>query len=252
MAVLFWNASCTIEGKVKLGRWNAHSQEPKELSMFRSGENRMNRSLPIAKFLAFAFVIVCLIALPSLMSAQSVVTGDITGTVTDPTGAVVSGATVTLKGENTGVSDTATTNASGLFRFALVKPGEYKLTISEKGFRTTDQTVTAALGQVTTANVKLEIGSGSEIVEVTGAAPIVQAENGNISTNINQHLVEALPNGGNTITAVAYTAPAIPVNTSSRNAYRKFLPFRLPATSNPSTLTPHHQPNPYLTHYLYL
>src|SRR5215469_3237624 len=71
-------------------------------------------------------VIVLLIA-PSLV-AQSLVSGDLTGTVTDPSGAVVSGATVTLKSDSTGATRTATTNNSGAYRFSLLPPGNYTVT----------------------------------------------------------------------------------------------------------------------------
>src|ERR1700690_3649881 len=71
-------------------------RKTQKMITFCSGENRMNRVLPIAKFLAFALAAVCLIALPTLMFAQTVNSGDVTGTVTDPQGAVVSGATVTI------------------------------------------------------------------------------------------------------------------------------------------------------------
>src|SRR5947209_7609943 len=117
------------------------------------------------------------------MLGQTIVTGDVTGTVTDPSGAVVSGATVTLKNADSGTTQTTTTNQTGAFRFALLKPGEYKLAISQKGFKSTSQTVQVAIGQVTTANSKLELGSQSEVLEVTGAAPLIQTENANISTS---------------------------------------------------------------------
>src|SRR5260370_38147025 len=105
---------------------------------FRLGENRMNRALPIAKFLkflAFAFAVACLIALPSIMFAQTSVTGEITGTVADSTGAVVSGATVTAKSASADVTQTATTNDSGGYRFVFVKDDNYKVTVNHAGFR---------------------------------------------------------------------------------------------------------------------
>src|ERR1044071_4835545 len=79
------------------------------------------------------------------MVGQTIVTGDIAGTVTDPSGAAVSGATVTLKSVGEGTTQTTTTNSTGAYRFALLKPGEYKLTVGQKGFKSTAQTVQVAI-----------------------------------------------------------------------------------------------------------
>ena len=68
------------------------------------------------------------------MMAQSLVTGDITGTVTDPSGAVVSGATVSLKSDANGSMRTATTGSNGTYRFSLLSPGSYTVSVSASGF----------------------------------------------------------------------------------------------------------------------
>ena len=70
-----------------------------------------------------ALLVVAAVMAPSLM-AQSLVSGDLTGTVTDPSGAVVSGATVTLKSDATGATRTTTTNANGAYRFSLLAAGQ--------------------------------------------------------------------------------------------------------------------------------
>src|SRR5580692_4746817 len=92
------------------------------------------------------------------MVGQSSLTGDIAGTVTDPSGAVVSGATVTAKSASTDVSQSTTTSASGAFRLPLLKPDTYRLTVTQSGFRTASQTITVAISAVAIANVKLEVG----------------------------------------------------------------------------------------------
>src|SRR5215831_10977368 len=111
---------------------------------------------------------------------QSTLTGEIDGTVTDPSGAVVSGATVTLKNTEMGITETVTTNAGGGFRLPLLKPATYQLAVTQAGFRTVSQNVSVGVGQVVTSNLKLEVGRTSEIVEVTGAAPMLQTENANL------------------------------------------------------------------------
>src|SRR5512133_2927555 len=177
---------------------------------------------------------------------QTIVTGDVNGTVTDPSGAVVSGATVTLKSVTEGTTVTTTTNSTGGYRFALLKPSDYKLTISQKGFKSVAQTVTVALGQVTTANVKFELGSQSEILEVTGAAPLIQTENANISTSMSAKQVDLVPNSGNDLTAIAYTAPGVQLSSASGGGYGNFTAFGLPATANLFTVNGNDEMDPYL------
>ncbi len=109
-----------------------------------------------------------LLLLPNLASAQSIVTGAINGTISDPSGAVIVGASVTLTSKTTGAALTTETSSSGGYSFGLVKPGSYSLTVIQTGFKQSSQTVDVALGETAVANVKLELGSGSVTVEVTG------------------------------------------------------------------------------------
>ncbi len=103
--------------------------------------------------------------------AQSVVSGEIDGLVTDPTGAAVPNASVNLSSSETGFNEATTTGSNGMFRFALLKPGSYTLSVSVAGFRTVKLTVIASLGQVTTTPVKLEVGTQSQTIEVTAESP---------------------------------------------------------------------------------
>jgi len=83
------------------------------------------KAITFAATLAFLIV-----TLSAMVSAQSLTQGNVLGTVTDPSGAVVSGATVTLKNESTGAMQTRTTNNSGFYEFALIPPGSYTLSIT--------------------------------------------------------------------------------------------------------------------------
>jgi hypothetical protein len=132
------------------------------------------------RFLVAVFA--ALLLLPSISMAQSVVTGAITGTVTDPSGAVVVGATATLTSTATGAALTAETTATGAYSFGLVKPGNYSLIVVRSGFKQTSESVSVALGETLVFNVRLELGSGSITVEVTGQGAMLQTENANIST----------------------------------------------------------------------
>lgn len=106
-------------------------------------------------------LVIAAVMAPSLM-AQSLVWGDLTGTVTDPSGAVVSGATVTLKSDTTGATHTTTTNSSGAYRFSLLQPGSYTVAANATGFSKSQSTTSVAAGQATIADVKLSVGSSSQ------------------------------------------------------------------------------------------
>ena len=93
------------------------------------------RSISIfAILLGFA----CWLSLPPLSLAQSAGTGALTGTVTDPSGAVTPGATVTITSADTNLSRTTTTGADGSYKFSLLPPGVYRVRFSATGFRTAE------------------------------------------------------------------------------------------------------------------
>jgi len=179
-----------------------------------------------------------------LTFAQTVVSGDLTGTVVDPSGAVVSGATVIATSQSEGVSQTTTTNSTGLYRFVFMKPGTYKLTIAAKGFKGVEQKVAVAVGQVATVNAKLELGPGSETVEVSAAAPLLQVENGDTQTSYSEAQLSALPAPGGDITSFAYTAPGVMVSNGA--GYGNFSSFGLPSTSNLFTTNGNDNMDPFL------
>src|SRR5579872_1504297 len=123
------------------------------------------------KFLCALGLFSIFILLTPLGMAQSLTSGDISGTVSDPSGAVVKDAVVNLKSLDTGTTQTAATGATGLYRFSLLKPGRYSVKVTQQGFQGAERQVTVAIGQVTTANFILTLGKTTEIVEVTGALP---------------------------------------------------------------------------------
>jgi len=197
-----------------------------------------------ASWLVAALTVACLFTVQAI--AQNSTTGAISGTITDPSNAVVANATVTLLNTETGVTTTGSTSASGAYNFPLLLPGNYKVTVKQQGFRTTEQTAPVAVGQTSTVNIHLVVGQSSEVLEVTGAAPLIQTEDANISTSFSAKQVDLLPNGGNDLTAVANTAPGVQINTSSGGGYGNFTAFGLPATSNLFTVNGNDENDPYL------
>jgi hypothetical protein len=199
------------------------------------------------KVLAFAALLAALfVCANQRLVAQSIVTGAVSGTVTDPSDAAVAGATVTLKSAGTSELSTVSTSASGVYTFSLLKPGSYTLTVQQQGFKQTVQSVDIKVGQIVTVDVKLELGETSATIEVTGAAPVLQTEDANIATTFDTQQVQNVPNPGNDITYVAQTAPGVTMNNSTLGGYGNFSAFGLPATANLFTINGNDYNDPFL------
>lgn len=198
-----------------------------------------------AKFiLVLGLAVLCALVLPGSLRAQSIISGDIAGTVTDPSGAAVPGATITITSKATGAMQTVTSNGAGSYRIPLLKPGDYFLVVKATGFEQASETVTVALGSVAQTDVKLSVGSASQTIEVTAVAPILHTESADLSTTFSLEQVQSLPNPGQDLTFVAQTAPGTVMNTQS--GYGNFSAFGLPATSNTFTVNGGYENDPFL------
>jgi hypothetical protein len=131
--------------------------------------------------------------LPAL--AQIGQTATLTGTVTDTTGAVVPGATVTVTGESLiGGSRTATTDANGTYRFPALPPGRYKLTVEMPSFKKWEQETRLELGQTITVDPRIEVGTvAGETVTVTGESPQVDVRSSAAQKNLTTDVMENIP-----------------------------------------------------------
>ena len=135
-----------------------------------------------------------LLLLPAAPLAAQRVTGQIAGTVTDGSGAVLPGVTVSLTGERVAGTRTTITNASGFYRILNLPPGSYDLHYDLEGFQPQSRTdVTIALGKTTSQDIKLEIGELTETLTVIAEAPVVDTISNEISTNYGQDWVENAP-----------------------------------------------------------
>ncbi len=183
----------------------------------------------------------------SSVQAQTSTTGNIAGIVTDPTGAVVPGASVTLRNLDTGNSTSKTSNAEGSYNFALLAPGNYSLSANATAFQGIVQKVTVALGASVTANLKLSISSQSETVDVTEQVTGVQTEDANLTTNFTAQQIAVLPNPGNDLSAVALTAPGVVMNTTGGSVFGggNYEFFGLPSNSNVFTYDGANDNDPY-------
>src|SRR5246127_5386846 len=195
-----------------------------------------------SKYCAFTLLIATF--LTTLAMSQSLTSGDITGVVTDPSGAVISGASVKLINNATHAQQTQTTNAQGGYRFALIPPGRYTLSISAPNLQTSKQTLTVTVGQATTSHVQLQLASTSETVEVSGEGGVVQTETPELSTSFSNEQIAQVPNPGNDLSYVVQTAPGATMNT--QGGYGNASTYGLPATSNLFTVNGMNENDPFL------
>jgi Carboxypeptidase regulatory-like domain len=192
----------------------------------------------------FVLAAVLALVLPGVLLSQSATEGAVSGTVTDASNAVLANTAVTLKNLDKGYSRQTTTNAQGVYQFTLADPGTYEVVIAAAGFKQFGAKAAVNVGQVTVVNAKLEVGAAGTTVEVSAAAPLMDTEAADMSTSFDSNLVENLPNGGNDLTAVAYTAPGVVMN--SGGMYGNFTANGLPATSNVFTVDGENQMDPFL------
>ncbi|MGA2360456.1 MAG: carboxypeptidase-like regulatory domain-containing protein [Terriglobales bacterium] len=157
------------------------------------------------RFLVRYFVVALLCT--TFLRSQTRTTGDLSGVATDPSGAMVPNATITLTHKSTGTTQTSTTDSEGSYRFALLPPGEYSATAARAGFQTITKTVQVSLGGSLTANFQFKVVSSTEVVAVTASAGEIETKDANINTNFTEKQIELQPNPGNDLTAVALTTP---------------------------------------------
>ena len=181
-----------------------------------------------------------LAAAPALFG-QSLVTGDITGTVTDATKALVVGAKMNLKNLENGSVQTAIAS-TGSYRFSLLKPGRYEVSASMAGFLKSERQVTVAVAEAVTADFTLELSKSVQTVEVAAVAPLINPDASN-NTSFSQQEVELLPSAGGDITNILWTAPGAVAN--STGGYGNFTVNGLPATSNLYTVNGENDMDPY-------
>ncbi|HEX8559221.1 MAG TPA: TonB-dependent receptor [Pyrinomonadaceae bacterium] len=171
---------------------------------------------------ALALLILCFAFGAPHVMAQSTTQGAIGGTVKDPQGAVVPNAPVTVRNEETNREFTATTDDEGRFRVVQLDPGNYSVVISASGFAGyTQQQVVVEVGRVTPLDISLAVGGAQETVQVTSEAPVINTEQQDFSTNINQTSINNLPINGRRWSNYAILAPgAVPDGTFGLISFR--------------------------------
>src|SRR6185295_6855975 len=156
--------------------------------------------------LSLAAFFVLLTAVPALAQRT---TATLRGTVTDPTHAVIAGANVTAKGEDTGLTRTTTTNSSGIFAFDL-PVGTYTIEVSSPGFKSSVRTkIQLNVADVRAIDVQLETGAISESVNVEVPAVSVQTSGGEVAGLISGEQVRELPLNGRNFLQLALLMPGV-------------------------------------------
>jgi Carboxypeptidase regulatory-like domain len=188
-------------------------------------------------------VLVCLLVLVwllllssvSILSfAQTTTSGALGGVVTDRSGAVVPNADVEIKDNAKGTTQSTKTDHLGVYRFFFLPPARYTLTVTLVGFRTESRAVNVLLGPPVSVNVTLQVAQATASVSVLAEAPLVNAENGDVSTTMNAQQVSEVPNPGNDLTYIAQTAPGAIMNTDGIGfgGLGNFSILGMPGTSN--------------------
>ncbi|MGA8089268.1 MAG: carboxypeptidase-like regulatory domain-containing protein [Terracidiphilus sp.] len=181
---------------------------------------------------------------PSLY-AQSNISGDISGTVTDASGAAMPDAQVTVTSLEKGQAKTVLTDHVGDYRVPLLSPGRYQVKATAKGFETSTVQVTVSAGSITPVNIALTIGQASTTIEVnSGEIAVLHTDDAQISTSFDLNQLQNLPNPGGDLTFAAQTTPGAIMNT--QGGYGNFAVDGLPATSNTFTMNGGYEGDPYL------
>src|ERR1700735_2789485 len=153
------------------------------------GLGKARTNAPIYAFLAVAAPLV----FPPASVAQ-VVSATLTGTVTDSSGAVVPGATVTATEMNTGVSRSTQTSAEGVYSLPFLNPGTYKVDIDKEGFKKfTEANLQLDVSSVGRVNAMLTPGSQKETVQCSAQTPLLQVESADVSKDIDSTTTAELP-----------------------------------------------------------
>ena len=150
----------------------------------------MNSQRSLFTKLCFA----ALLAGAQLLMGQSAGTSGLTGTVTDPSGAVVPNVTVTATSADTGQTRTTTTGSDGVYRFSLLNPGKYNVKFAATGFKTAEiPVVELQVTETPVLNRALQVGQQGESVTITGEAPVLQTADSTLGTTVTSQQVVALP-----------------------------------------------------------
>jgi Carboxypeptidase regulatory-like domain len=164
-----------------------------------------------AKLSAVLLAIFVFVAGHTLVAQTTISTGSIQGTVTDPSGAVVPGAKVSIRNKGTNQMIETTTTSAGTFASGALIPGQYQVHVEAKGFRSVELPVTVEVNTTTAANAKLSVGESSQVVEVTGSSLEVNTEQATVQGVLTSQQIENLPINGRNFLDLAQLEPGVQI-----------------------------------------
>src|SRR5215472_3411509 len=138
-------------------------------------------------------------------------TGSIQGTVTDPTGAVVTGAKVTITSQASGQALVLTTNSRGAYVSGPLAPGAYTVRVESKGFATIESPVQVQVGEIATGNFTAKVGQESQIIEVQATSVAVNTEQPSVQGVLTTEQIENLPINGRNFLDLAQLEPGVQI-----------------------------------------
>src|SRR5271165_2201912 len=178
-------------------------------TMFKPSSLRPSARFAMAILFALVFV---LFASPAIVLAQTTIsTGSIVGSVTDQTGAVVSGTKVTITNKGTNQAISMTTTSSGTFASGALTPGEYVVRVEGKGFKTEQVLIVVEVNTTASANVKLAVGESSQVVEVQASEVAVNTEQATVQGVLTSEQIENLPINGRNFLDLAQLEPGVQI-----------------------------------------
>jgi hypothetical protein len=156
---------------------------------------------------------------PFAAAQETINNASLAGRVTDPSGAVISNATVTARAVATDVATTASTDASGRFRFPYLQVGQYDVVIHDQGFADAKRSVALTIGAAFDLPVQMTVGT-TQTVSVNAEPPVLEADRSQIAETISQNEVANLPFNGRNFLDLALLVPGVsPTNTAANQLF---------------------------------
>jgi hypothetical protein len=167
--------------------------------------------------LALRFVFVIFAISVAVANAQDT-TGTILGTITDSSGAVLPGVTITIKNTDTSQTRVSVSDAAGRYRMPLLPPGHYEVDAQLSGFQTLVRSgITLTVGEQAVVDAKMSVGNVSESITVEGAAPLVETTTGTISSVVTEQQLGSMPLNGRDVTQLVLLQPGVVMSRGSVN-----------------------------------
>ena len=166
---------------------------------------------PATIFVTFVLAITFLLSSTFVLAQTTVATGSIQGNVTDPSGAVVSGAKVTITDKSRGSVINTTTNSSGSYASGALVPGEYVVRVEAPGFKATQLPLNVQVNNTANGNLSLQVGQTSETIEVEASSVQVNTEQAEVQGVLNSQQIENLPVNGRNFLDLAQLEPGVQI-----------------------------------------